>query len=295
MNFKIFIEIVLRGISQVFLLNNVVTGILFLIGIFYNSWLMGVVTIAGTLIGTTTALTFKFNRNEIHQGFYGYNSALVALAIISFFGLNVSSIIAGVFGSILSTLLMNFMMKQRLSPYTAPFIATTWIIMAITLQFHIIPLHVAQSGDVQKLEIIPAISNGFGQVMFQENSVTGMLFFAGLLAGSWISALYALLGASLGAGVAFVCSLPLTLANIGIFGFNAVLCGIAFSGKKWTSLIFAIVSITLAIFITYGMMHLNMITLTSPFVLSTWLILLSANLVQRILPKHQDIVSENSQ
>ncbi|MFO0793912.1 MAG: urea transporter [Candidatus Brocadiaceae bacterium] len=295
MNFKNFIEIVLRGISQVFLLNNVVTGILFLIGVFYNSWLMGVVTIAGTLIGTITALTFKFNRNEIHQGLYGYNSALVALAIVSFFGLNVSSIIAGVFGSMLSTLLMNFMMKQRLSPYTAPFIATTWIIMAIILQFHIIPLHMAQSGDVQKLEIIPAISNGFGQVMFQENSVTGMLFFAGLLAGSRISALYALLGASLGAGLAFACSFPLTFANIGIFGFNAVLCGIAFSGKKWTSLIFAIVSITLAIFITYGMMHLNIITLTSPFVLSTWLILLFANLIQRRLLKHQDIVSENSQ
>ncbi|HHT9110971.1 MAG TPA: urea transporter [Candidatus Brocadiaceae bacterium] len=295
MNVKNFIEIVLRGISQVFLLNNVVTGILFLIGVFYNSWLMGVVTIAGALIGTVTALTLKLNRNEIHQGLYGYNSTLVALAIISFFGLNVSSIIAGVFGSILSTLLMNFMMKRRLSPYTAPFIASTWIIMAITLQFHIIPLHVAQSGDVQKLEIIPAISNGFGQVMFQENVVTGMLFFAGLLAGSWISALYALLGASLGAGLALACSFPLTLANIGIFGFNAVLCGIAFSGKKWTSLIFAIVSITLAIFITYGIMHLNIITLTSPFVLSTWLILLSANLAQRILPKHQDIVSENSQ
>lgn len=286
MNFKNFVEIVLRGISQVFLSNNVVTGIFFLIGVFYNSWLMGVVTITGTLIGTLTAITLKFNRNEIHQGLYGYNSALVALAIISFLRVNVSSIIAGVFGSILSTLLMHFMIKRKLSPYTAPFIATTWVIMAIILQFHIIPLHMAQSGNVQKLEIIPAISNGFSQVMFQENSITGMLFFAGLLAGSRISALYALLGASVGVGLACACSFPLTLANAGMFGFNAVLCGIAFSGKKWTSLIFAIVSVILAAFMTYGMIHLNIITLTSPFVLSTWLILLPANLVQRILSKH---------
>ena len=285
MNFKYFIEILLRGISQVFLLNNVITGILFLTGVLYNSWLMGVVTVTGTLIGTITALFLKYRRDEINRGLYGYNSTLVALAIIYFFGFNVSSIIAGVVGSFLSTLLTNFMIKRRLSPYTAPFIATTWVIMTILLQFHIIPLNMTQSCDVQKLEIIPAISTGIGQVMFQENVVTGILFFAGLLAGSWISALYALLGTVLGVFIAFTCSFPINMTNLGIYGFSAVLCGIAFSNKKWTSLIFAMVSITLAIFITYGMVYVNIITLTAPFVLSTWLILLSKNLVQRILPK----------
>lgn len=285
MNFKNFIEILLRGISQVFLLNNVITGILFLTGVLYNSWLMGVVTVTGTLIGTITALFLKYRRDEINRGLYGYNSTLVALAIIYFFGFNVSSIIAGVVGSFLSTLITNFMIQRRLSPYTAPFIATTWVIMAIVLQFHIIPLNMTQSCDVQKLEIIPAISTGIGQVMFQENVVTGILFFAGLLAGSWISALYALLGTVLGVVIAFTCSFPINMTNLGIYGFSAVLCGIAFSDKKWTSLIFATVSITLAVFITYGMMCVNIITLTAPFVVSTWLILLSKNLVQRIVPK----------
>lgn len=282
MNFKNFIEILLRGISQVFLLNNVITGILFLTGVLYNSWLMGVVTVTGTLIGTITALFLKYRRDEINRGLYGYNSTLVALAIIYFFGFNVSSIIAGVVGSFLSTLITNFMIQRRLSPYTAPFIATTWVIMAIVLQFHIIPLNMTQSCDVQKLEIIPAISTGIGQVMFQENVVTGILFFAGLLAGSWISALYALLGTVLGVVIAFTCSFPINMTNLGIYGFSAVLCGIAFSDKKWTSLIFATVSITLAVFITYGMMCVNIITLTAPFVVSTWLILLSKNLFQRI-------------
>jgi urea transporter len=59
-----------------------------------------------------------------------------------------------------------------------------------------------------------------------------------------------------------------------LFGFNGVLCGIALSGKKWRSLILAIASIVISIFLIYGMMNLGIITLTSPFVLSTWLVLL---------------------
>ena len=67
---------------------------------------------------------------------------------------------------------------------------------------------------------------------------------------------------------------------MGLFGFNGVLCGIAFSNKKWSSLILAIASIVISIFLIYGMMNLGIITLTSPFVLSTWLVLLLAKEIQ---------------
>lgn len=73
---KKFIEIILRGISQIMLVNNVITGILFLIGIFYNSWLMGIGVIIGVLTGTFTAMLLKYNKKDIDNGLYGYNSAL---------------------------------------------------------------------------------------------------------------------------------------------------------------------------------------------------------------------------
>lgn len=274
MNTKNFAEIVLRGISQVFLLNNVTTGILFLIGIFYNSWAMGIGAVIGVLIGTSIALLFKYKQSDIQQGLYGYNSTLVALAIISFFGFNILSVAAASFGSILSTIVMNRMMKWRLPPYTAPFIISTWILMAVLLSLKIIPLRTSPLPIAHNIEIISAMSKGIGQVMFQENTVTGIIFFIGILVSSRISALYALLGVLLGAVVAFACSLPLNMINIGLFGFNAVLCGIAFSNKKWCSLIPGILSITASVFITYGIANLGIITLTSPFVISAWLALL---------------------
>ena len=64
------------------------------------------------------------------------------------------------------------------------------------------------------------------------------------------------------------------MITAGLFGFNGVLCGIAFSNKKWSSLILATASIVISIFLIYGMTNLGIITLTSPFVLSAWLVLL---------------------
>lgn len=273
-NAKNFVEIFLRGISQIFLVNNVMTGTLFLAGIFYNSWTMGIGAILGVLVGTFTALFLKYDKNEINQGLYGYNSALVGLAIVCFFGLNIPSVIALFFGSILSSIIRKIMSTGKLPPYTSPFIISAWIVMFILVTFKIIPLQAAPLSKANNLEIIPAASRGIGQVMFQENIITGIIFFIGLLVSSRVSAFYALLGASLGVVVSFASSIPVNMINAGLFGFNAVLCGIAFSGRKRGNVIPAIAAIVISVFITHGMMNLGIITLTAPFVISTWLILL---------------------
>ncbi len=272
-----FAEIIFRGISQIFLLNNVITGILFLAGAFYNSWLIGIGGVIGVLTGTFTALLLKYKSDDINQGLYGYNGALVGLATVYFFGLHIPSVIALFFGAVLSSIIMHFMIKRTFPPFTAPFIISTWIVMAIILTLHIIPLQSAQLSNTDNLEIIPALSRGIGQVMFQENIFTGIILFVGILVCSRISALYALLGTGIGVVVAFMCSFPLSMINVGLFGFNGVLCGIALSGKKWHHVILAIASIVVSVFIMFGMSRLGIITLTAPFVMSTWLILLLSN------------------
>src|SRR3989337_1530906 len=274
MTVKHFAEIVFRGISQIFLLNNVITGILLLAGAFYNSWLIGIGAVIGLLAGTFTALLFKYRRDDINNGLYGYNGALVGLAMVYFFGFNGSAIIALFFGAFLSSIIMNFMTKRKLPPFTAPFIISTWIVMAIVLTLKIMPLKATQLPNASNVEIITALSRGIGQVMFQENIITGIILFIGILVCSRISALYALLGTGIGVIVACVCSFPLSMITAGLFGFNGVLCGIAFSNKKWSALILATTSIVISIFLIYGMVNLGIITLTSPFVLSTWLVLL---------------------
>jgi urea transporter len=277
MAIKNFAEIIFRGISQIFLLNNVITGIMFLAGAFYNSWSIGTGGIIGVLTGTFTALILKYNRSDINNGLYGYNGALVGLATVYFFELHIPSVIALFFGAILSSIIMHCMTRRKLPPFTAPFIISTWIVMAIILTLHIIPLQSAQLPNASNLEIIPALSRGIGQVMFQENIITSIILFIGILVSSRISALYALLGTGIGVVVAFMCSFPLSMITAGLFSFNGVLCGIALSGKKWHHVILAIASIVVSVFIMFGMSRLGIITLTAPFVISTWLILLLSN------------------
>src|SRR3989338_4680392 len=277
MAIKNFAEIIFRGISQIFLLNNVITGILFLAGAFYNSWLIGIGVIIGVLTGTVTALILKYKRDDINNGLYGYNGALVGLATVYFFGFNMPSVIALFFGAVLSSIIMHFMIKRKFPPFTAPFIISTWIVMAIVLTLKIMPLKATQLPNASNLEIIPALSRGIGQVMFQENIITGIILFIGILVCSRISALYALLGTGIGVVVSFMCSFPLSMITAGLFGFNGVLCGIALSGKKWHHGILAIASIVVSVFVMFGMSRLGIITLTAPFVISAWLVLLVSN------------------
>ncbi|MCZ7614213.1 MAG: urea transporter [Ignavibacteriaceae bacterium] len=49
------INIILMGLGQVMLQANAITGLLFLIGIFYNSWLLGIAALAGTIVNAVTA------------------------------------------------------------------------------------------------------------------------------------------------------------------------------------------------------------------------------------------------
>jgi urea transporter len=75
---------VLRGIAQVVFQNNPITGALILAGIFYNSWIYGLACLFGTIISTATAVLFKADKGLIKDGLFGFNGALVAVALVAY-------------------------------------------------------------------------------------------------------------------------------------------------------------------------------------------------------------------
>ncbi|MBI5308346.1 MAG: urea transporter [Planctomycetes bacterium] len=129
--------------------------------------------------------------------------------------------------------------------------------------------------------MVSALSLGVGQVMFLEDVVAGAILLVGILVGSRVLGLYALLGAALGVAVSIACSLPTGAMNLGLFGFNGVLCGIALADRKWGQAYWAMAAIIVSIFMVYGMLKAGMISLTSPFVISTWGMLLIKHRFQR--------------
>lgn len=79
-----FLNSVLRGIGQVMLQNNSYTGLLFLAGIFYNSILFGWGVVLGTAASTLTAILLGVDRTQVRAGLFGFNGALVAIALLYF-------------------------------------------------------------------------------------------------------------------------------------------------------------------------------------------------------------------
>ena len=268
-----FLKIILKGISQIMLQNNAITGFLFLIGIFYNSPIMGFGALIGVFASTIIAFILKYKKKDIEDGLYGFNGALVGIALTFFFNVNFLFNNFIILGSILSSLVMNFMHKRKLSPYTFPFVLSTWFLIILIRYYDLVPQKIQTLIEVANLNFVSSLSMGFGQVMFQANIITGIIFLIAILINSKISAIYAFIGSFIGMITAILFSFQLNLINLGIFGFNAVLCGIAFADNKKYSLVYAVISIIISIFIIYGMITLNWIALTAPFVFATWITL----------------------
>ncbi len=119
--------------------------------------------------------------------------------------------------------------------------------------------------------------------MFQgENYMTGLFFLFAVLVNSRINAFYTILGAllpigigiTIGSGVAFVG------INEGLMGYNGVLCAIALGDKTWKGATYATLSILLSVVLQFIGMRMGLTTLTAPFVLSVWTILILQKLFQ---------------
>jgi urea transporter len=138
------------------------------------------------------------------------------------------------------------------------------------------------SGGLTALNLTHGFFRGIGEVMFQDNLATGVIFLVAILANSRISAAFAALGSALGLATALVVGADGVSAYHGLYGFNAVLCAIALGGVffvlTWKSAIYALVAsifsaLTFAA-IAVLLSPIGMPALTAPFVLVTWMFLL---------------------
>jgi urea transporter len=276
------LKTILRGVGQVMLQNNALTGLLFLIGIFFNSWLLGLGAILGNMVSTVFAGLLKYPKDDIENGLYGFNGTLVGIAVWFFFEVSITTTLAIIIFSALSTLIMH-LMKKRLPALTAPFVISTWIAMIGIKIFNLVPFLTSALLPTNSLDLFSATSMGFGQVMFQGNIVTGLIFLLAILVNSRSAAIYAIYGSLLGGLLALLFSFPLAMVNIGLFGYNAVLCGIALGAKKWNAFFFATLAIVLSVFLNYSLNKVSVITLTAPFVIATWATLLIKNRIKKII------------
>ncbi len=117
----------------------------------------------------------------------------------------------------------------------------------------------------------------FSQVMLQKNVLTGFIFLLAIALSSSIMLLGSTLAIISALGAAKLCKYKLTSVQSGLYGFNAVLVGIAvfhFLPFSTVSLLFVVSGgVISSLLMHFMLMRLTSIpALTAPFNLTTWLI-----------------------
>lgn len=121
------------------------------------------------------------------------------------------------------------------------------------------------------------LCRGVGQVMFQNNALSGALMLAGIACNSWLLALLAVAGNLTGTLTAYFAGYPKEDIRNGLYGFNGTLTGIAtgvFIAPGIGAIVFLILSSCLSTWIAAFFNRQNKVPgFTAPFILSVWLLL----------------------
>ncbi|WP_349314422.1 urea transporter [Chitinophaga sp. MM2321] len=263
----------LRGVGQIMLQNNALTGLLFLLGIFYNSVVMGIAALLAVITGTLTAKIAGYNQEEINDGLYGFSAALVGVALTFYFKPLPVIWVAVVVGSVLAAMIQHFFIVKKMPGFTFPFIVVTWLCLYLFHQVIVVSGPDAVAAGTPVNDAFNLVAHGFGEVIFQGSVVTGILFFIAVFINSPVAALYGVAGAVLSAFIALQLGAAPENISIGLFSFNAVLCAITFQGNKSLDGIFVFLAVVLSVLINVAMVKLNYTVLTFPFVAASWITL----------------------
>lgn len=248
-----FVDWVLRGIGQAVFQNNPISGAVILGAIFYNSWIYGTVCLFGTVISTSTALLLKADKGMIKDGLFGFNGALIAIALVAYTSQNFTTgnmpnphlwlyiVLCSIFTTVLVPAFGAVLGPHKVPGLTMPFVLATWFFLGALLQFSTIDVssalkptlpsdYTGPRPDYTWITWFHGITMGIAEIFFQDNWVTGVVILIGIAFNTRIGALMALMGSTLAVVSAVIYGAHDEAIRDGLFGYNAALTAMALGG-----------------------------------------------------------------
>jgi len=282
----------LKGISQVLLIDNAITGLIILIAIMITSVPLALVALVASMIGTWICLSSGANKSSVNEGIFGYNSVLTGLALSLYLsGDNrwLFAIIGAAVASLFTAAMMNVLNRLKIPILTFPYILLTWLVLLASFGMSAIHL----SNDLVQQDVTPwrlhvggniefnGVIYGISQIFFLKNIYSALLILIGIFWAGWRLGLYAVIGTIISWLSAYALGAEVTSLNMGMYGYNAVLAILAISiiyadregNKVLTGIIAAIITVPITASINEWMSPYGLPALTMPFVLVTWLMI----------------------
>lgn len=295
---KLLIFSSLKGFSQVMLMENKISGGLILLGIALYSPLLAFIAFLSSIVGTCIGLVKDLEMAK--KDLYGFNAVLSGIAVMLFLQSDwrwTLAILAAAFSAYLMYILSKISVRLKIPVLTTPFIATTWIGLLVVYQIKIIHMSPAfvVSSPVQwnipsegTPNFILGLIKGVGEVFIIDSFWAGLFILIALFVSSWRFGVYAIVGTLISWLTALALGVDTESLDLGIYNYNAVLTviavGLLFDDKR-NYLLIGIFAAAATVPITAGMDWLlspfGLPTLTSPFIISTWIFLF----IRKIIPK----------
>lgn len=296
-----FIDCVLRGIGQVMFQDNTYAGVIFLSAVSLGSFKSGLSLFAGAVFATGTAVVLGVDRGALRAGLYGFNGALVGVAMAVFFHANPVYWVLLALGSVVATVLTEALgavtKRFELVGLTAPFVLMTWVLtlsrweLVAIVATDAMPTArgamqrgaLAAAATVDAGTLLEGALRGIGQVFLQDNVTAGGLCLVALAVSSRTAAFAAFGGSLAGLLTAWVLGASETGMRAGLNGYNPALTAVAltvFLSPGLRTVLYTTVGVVLTVMVTSAMTAalapLGAPVLTAPFVLVVWAFLAAA-------------------
>ncbi len=300
-NTKKLISSSLKSIAQVIFIENSISGLIILLGLFVGDYRLGFIAIASAIVGNIIASIAGGDKDIIDKGLFGYNSVLSGLALSLFLNQDsrfMIAIVGAILAAIFTATMFHFFSRLEIPILTFPYVVLTWFFLLAS--YHLQVFHLNPDLEPQfplkwllenqgPINLLNGLVDGVGQVYFQSNIWAGILILLGIFWGGWRIGIYAVLGTLIGWISALIFGAEHSLMNLGLYGYNAVLTIIAISAifdndrplSKVTGVVAAIFTVPLTAGVHSLVSVFGLPVLTMPFILITWIFLGA----RKVLPK----------
>ncbi|SCG49905.1 urea transporter [Micromonospora zamorensis] len=136
----------LRGVSQIYLINSWVTGLIILVALLVNSRWSALFAVIGAVGATLLALWFGADAASLDKGLFGFNAVLTAIAVGAVLHRPGALVTLYTLFGIALTLFVQMALATVLTPLaipvlTGPFNIATWLLLLPKRHFAPVPNH----------------------------------------------------------------------------------------------------------------------------------------------------------
>lgn len=267
---SIDLRILLRGIGQIVLQANALTGSLLLAALALNDLRLACAALVGSAAASMTAVLTGAERRDVEQGLHGFNGALAALIAVLFAPHQLAAValvpLVAIGAALVQRAMRASLARWRQCPYSSPCLVVT----ALWLPF--VALQHADGATAAPVPTLAsatdALLSGVAQTTFAQGAWAGALVVAALAVASRRAAAFALGGAI--ASTVLLTALGASDASFagGLLGFNGALAALALMSRGPRA---ALAAAALAALIQWLAMRAGIPVFTAPFALAAWL------------------------